>query len=318
MMISVLMSIYSEKIDWIERAIESILNQTYKDFEFIIVNDCPQRKENINILQKYAKIDKRIKLIQNSENIGLTKSLNKAFCESSGEFIARMDADDISDKYRFEKQLAVFNQNLDIGVCGTGITEFGLRNKKRIFSQYVNSEPFLFESFFAHSTVMIRRSIIERLEIFYNIDYKYSQDFELWSRLFFVTNFYNIPESLLLYRISDMQISSGKAIEQNDLAIKIRRKFIASFIKQTTNENINLNDWNLIEFKILENSLKLFPNLNKSGFRLHLVYMYKALLSKDRLFSLWSILRHISLGEIKVIDFFKILRFWFTSKYHIL
>ena len=175
-MISVLMSVYNERISWIECAIESILEQTYKDFEFLIVNDCPNRVENDLILQKYASIDNRIILIKNSRNIGLTKSLNEAFLKSSGEFIARMDADDISDKHRFEKQLTILNRHPDIGVCGTSITEFGKRNKKRIFSQCINSEPFLFESFFAHSTVMIRRSLLGQLETLYDENYKYSQD----------------------------------------------------------------------------------------------------------------------------------------------
>lgn len=317
-MISVLMSVYNERISWIECAIESILEQTYKDFEFLIVNDCPNRVENDLILQKYASIDNRIILIKNSRNIGLTKSLNEAFLKSSGEFIARMDADDISDKHRFEKQLTILNRHPDIGVCGTSITEFGKRNKKRIFSQCINSEPFLFESFFAHSTVMIRRSLLGQLETLYDENYKYSQDFELWSRLFFITKFYNIPESLLQYRISDSQISSDKAREQNILAIKIRKKFIENFINSVTGDCIHIKKWSLYNFNVLERSLKQFPQLDKIGLKRHLVYMYKALPHKERYLSIFNILHHICVGNINISDFFKIVKFWVSSKYPIL
>ena len=94
--ISVIMSVYSERVDWIRKSIDSILNQTYSDFEFIIVNDKPDKEENAQLLEEYAARDSRIKVLTNEENIGLTKSLNKAFALAEGEFIARMDADDMA------------------------------------------------------------------------------------------------------------------------------------------------------------------------------------------------------------------------------
>ena len=101
-LISVVMSNYNTEESYLRASIESILNQTYENFEFIIVDDC-STDNSIDVIESYS--DKRIKLIKNKENMGLTKSLNVAIKEAKGEFIARMDADDISLPQRFEKQV---------------------------------------------------------------------------------------------------------------------------------------------------------------------------------------------------------------------
>lgn len=103
--ISVIMSTFNEKLEWVKEAIDSIINQTYRNIEFIIIVDNPNNIELKNMLEQYCIEDDRIKIIVNEFNIGLVKSLNKALKICSGEFIARMDADDISVKYRLEKQL---------------------------------------------------------------------------------------------------------------------------------------------------------------------------------------------------------------------
>ena len=116
--ISVIMSVYSERVDWIRKSIDSILNQTYSDFEFIIVNDKPDKEENAQLLEEYAARDSRIKVLTNEENIGLTKSLNKAFALAEGEFIARMDADDMALPERFKIQLEFMNAHPEIIASG--------------------------------------------------------------------------------------------------------------------------------------------------------------------------------------------------------
>ena len=117
--ISVLMSVYNEPIDWMRQAIESILNQTYKDFEFIIVNDNPEREENQFVLNEYRNKDSRIIILCNEHNIGLTKSLNKGLTVANGEYIARMDADDIALPKRFEKQALYLAKNKNVFLCHT-------------------------------------------------------------------------------------------------------------------------------------------------------------------------------------------------------
>ncbi|HEY9660554.1 MAG TPA: glycosyltransferase, partial [Allocoleopsis sp.] len=107
--ISVLMAVYNGS-RYVAEAIESILNQTFTDFEFLIIED-GSTDNTVQILQDYANRDPRIKLIQNEQNIGLTKSLNKGLKLAQGKYIARQDADDVSLPHRFEQQIAVFAQN---------------------------------------------------------------------------------------------------------------------------------------------------------------------------------------------------------------
>ena len=103
--VSVIMSTYKEPIDWIRQSIDSILNQTFSEFEFIIVVDNPKYKELISVLNDYAEADNRICIMVNENNIGLVKSLNKALSQCNGEYIVRMDADDISLPERIAHQI---------------------------------------------------------------------------------------------------------------------------------------------------------------------------------------------------------------------
>ena len=101
--VSVLMSVYSEPKEWLISSINSILNQSFSDFEFIIINDNPTRSINSIVLNYFAITDSRVKIFENKSNIGLTKSLNKGLKLTEGKYIARMDADDISLPDRFFK-----------------------------------------------------------------------------------------------------------------------------------------------------------------------------------------------------------------------
>ncbi|MEO3135264.1 glycosyltransferase [Turicibacter sanguinis] len=109
-LISVIMSTYNEPIDYLKESIESILNQTYKNIEFLIIIDNPENDELIKVIYEYAKKDTRIKVIENKENLGLVKSLNKGLSFATGDIIARMDADDISDRNRLKSQLSFINK----------------------------------------------------------------------------------------------------------------------------------------------------------------------------------------------------------------
>ena len=119
--ISVIMSTYNEKEIWVKEAVDSILNQTVNDFEFIIIVDKPDNNKIIDLLHEYEMNDKRVKVYINNKNLGLVKSLNKAIRLSNGKFIARMDADDYSYPQRFEKQLNLLQNNPDVSLCATGV-----------------------------------------------------------------------------------------------------------------------------------------------------------------------------------------------------
>ena len=118
-LVSVIMSVYNEKEKWLMEAIESILKQSYKNIEFIIILDNPDNDKLNNIIKFYNKKDSRVRYFKNEKNIGLVKSLNKALTYVKGDFIARMDADDISMPDRIEKQMNYLNNHPDIDFIGS-------------------------------------------------------------------------------------------------------------------------------------------------------------------------------------------------------
>lgn len=177
------MSVYNNA-NFVSKAIESILNQTFTDFEFIIVDDgCTD--DTLEIIKNFAQQDKRIKIIRNRINIGLTKSLNKAIKRAQGEHIARQDADDISLPQRFERQLTFLERHPNYAFCG-GFGE--IRFKSQIRGKFYEIDEIrrnlIIDNCFPHTSVMIRKSILEKYG-YYDEKYLYSQDYELWARLIY-------------------------------------------------------------------------------------------------------------------------------------
>jgi glycosyltransferase involved in cell wall biosynthesis len=219
--ISVVMSVYNcEK--YIKEAIYSILNQNFGDFEFIIINDGSTDKTR-EIIEEYK--DERIKVI-NNKNKGLTKSLNEGIELAKGEYIARMDADDISLRERFEKQVEFLDFNTDIYMCGTWaefIDENGvfLKDFKRPITDKEIKKELLFHNPFIHSSVMIRKSVFDKVGL-YNESFRYAQDYELWTRVVAKLKTANLPEALLKYRVLKESITKSKNFKVRLLGIKIR------------------------------------------------------------------------------------------------
>ena len=240
------MSIYNEREEWIKGAVDSILNQTFSDFEFIIINDNPQKEQNKIVLENYQAKDKRIRIIENEENIGLTKSLNKALKITRGEYIARMDADDISFPKRFEKQIEFLDRNPDYIVCGAYVKHFGESKRLLKFGQdwqklkanFLIPNPT--SSPIAHPVAMIRHRVLQENNIYYNEEYAVGQDYELWSRLLFEGKFYNIQEPLLHYRVSREQISSKQKNKQLSVIKRVAPTFIRKYL-QNLDTSIDLS-----------------------------------------------------------------------------
>ena len=228
------MSICNEPLPWLRHAVESIQNQTSGDFEFIIVCDDPAFEEGIAYISKAAAEDPRIHLMVNDANIGPTKSFNKAIAASNGEYIARMDADDVAFPERFEKQITFLDSHPEISVCASDVHiidkdgKVTRRNKyKKKHSQALNV---IFNSM-AHPSVMFRRSLLEERAPIYNEGYIYSQDYELWTFLILKGyQFHTIHEPLLFYRKSVSQISHAKKEIQNRLFKKAHREFIINWL----------------------------------------------------------------------------------------
>ena len=218
--VSVLMPAYNAE-KYIAEAIESILNQTYKDFEFIIVDDC-STDDTAKIIKKYAKKDKRIKYFKNDENSGVTVSLNNGLKHCSGEFIARMDADDISLKDRFHEQLRFLK---DFDVIGTNIVfvnEDGKQIGKRNYDEDV-SKVITIESPLAHPTVMFKKSLVK--ERGYLEDLIAGQDYDLWLYLYSKgAKFKVIQKPLLKYRLHKETIKSKKTKQTIRDTLKTKKR----------------------------------------------------------------------------------------------
>ena len=229
--VSVIMACYNEEISWIKLAINSILNQTFKDFEFIIISDNPLNKKMNELLKEYSFKDNRIKVFYNKKNIGLTKSLNKALKISSGQYIARMDSDDISNKNRLEYQINFMQDNLDVDFLITNAELIDENNKiifKQIGKSYNNKQCkqiFRFMNISYHPTWFVKRKVYEELKG-YN-DVKYSEDYDFICRAIldkFTVQI--ISNALIKYRVRQSSITRSKMAEQTVFSYIIKKEFI--------------------------------------------------------------------------------------------
>lgn len=219
--ISVIMSNYNTSEKYLRESIESILNQSFTDFEFIIVDDCSTNNGK-SILESFN--DDRIKVIFNEKNLGLAASLNKALQISKGEFIARMDSDDISLETRLEKQYKYLKSNPSVGLVASFAQKIG-NDKGYIYSMVEEPEkmnvPMFFGNVICHPSVMFRKEVITNNHLKYNEEFKTGQDYELWSRLLKTEKVAIIPEVLLSYRIHNNQISNEKKMDQIQNTMKV-------------------------------------------------------------------------------------------------
>lgn len=219
-LISVIMSTKDTECNVLKLAIESILRQTYKNFEFIIISDGSEK--DFRIIKEYK--DDRIKILKNEESIGLTKSLNRALKIAKGEYIARMDSDDISLKNRFKVQIAFLEKNKDVDICSTYGIYIGEKKgyKIDIFNKINDKKAeLLINNSILHPAAMIRAKFLKENNLEYNESFKYSQDYDLWARSCQITNIDIIPKFCMKYRIHKNQISIIKKNEQRELCKKI-------------------------------------------------------------------------------------------------
>ena len=196
---------------YLDKSITSILGQSFKDFEFIIIDDGSKDKTK-QILNKFKSKDKRIKLIFNKKNLGLPKSLNKGLKKSKGKYIARMDADDISSKKRLEVQYNFLEKNAKIFLAGSSAIVIDKKDQKiGLLRKFNNSEKIAKK--LEKSNCLIHPSIMFRNEkgIHYREKFKASEDYELYLRFLSEgKSLTSIPEFLIKYRISDESFVSTK------------------------------------------------------------------------------------------------------------
>ncbi len=213
--ISVLMSVYNGDV-FLRTALESILAQTFSDFECIIIDDASTDK-TAEILSEYARRDARIQVFRNTVNLGLTASLNIGLSHCKGNYIARMDADDISASERFMTQYWFMEEHPDVAVSGTCvgvIDENGkILGEKNLALSYEDiKSKMLFNNQFIHSTLFFRADIVRAAA--YDERFKKSQDYELMLRLCSRYPVVNLKEKLVQFRLHSDSLSWTSRAQQ--------------------------------------------------------------------------------------------------------
>lgn len=253
MKISVVMPAYNAE-KYIGQAIESVLNQTVKDFEFIIINDGSVDRTK-DIILSYP--DKRIVYLENDKNSGIVDTLNRGLDYATGEYIARMDADDIAVMDRFEKQEAVLENNSNIGVVGSNIRIFGEEIESTVFCYSSNPKrakaELIFNSSLAHPAVMIRHSILCTNNIMYEKEYQGLEDYVLWWRISKFADVMSIDEVLLNYRKHKKQITQTRDPQFIEKLRKFSKERLHTLVDSTENEE-------KVFFKYCEGNYTEFSN----------------------------------------------------------
>lgn len=219
--VTVLMPVYNGE-RFLREAIDSILQQTFTDFELLIIDDGSE-DESVAVIQEYY--DSRIRLVHNGTNLGLVASLNKGFGLARGEYVARMDCDDVCLPERLALQVAFMEEHREIGICGTWV-ELIVEPSGQIWRCPTDPDTvkcsLLFGPVLVHPTVMIRRAFLNESRLLYDPLFKHAEDFDLWVRASEYTSIANIGKVLLRYRLHPQQVGQRHNEEQIISAGKIR------------------------------------------------------------------------------------------------
>jgi len=235
--ISVIMPVYNGQ-KYVGEAIESILSQTYKNFEFIIIDD-GSNDGTTDILKHYHKNDKRIIILQNQENKGVAYSRNKGIATAQGKYIAVMDSDDISVDTRFDLEIDFLETHPEIGAVGSNYRKITMNGDLTDFQTSYSLSPGInrWRLFFAnqhcHPATMIRRDLFERFRVKYDENIQYAVDYDLWFQINEVSKIANIPNILHYLRShkNSLTKSNPQKVQASDAAI------IMNYVRKHTNLN---------------------------------------------------------------------------------
>lgn len=236
-LISVIMGTYNPNEQYLKAAVKSVLAQTVTDFEFIICDDGSAGEFN-NILCDIEDMDSRIKLLHNSKNIGLAATLNRCLEVAHGQFIARMDDDDICMPNRFQEQLKFLDINKDymfVGGCIEYIDDSGKVWGERVVPAFPHKNDFLYNSPYIHPTVMFRREVFDNGDVYSTQKIALrTEDYELWMRLYGHGKFgANIPKKLLQYREGKSGYAKRKRLYRlHEMMVRIIGFYELGILKQ--------------------------------------------------------------------------------------
>ncbi len=240
-LISVVMPTYNASIKFLKEAVESILNQTFQDFEFIIIDD-GSTDETSAYLNNLT--DPRIRIIRNERNIGITRSLNIGFRVAQGKYIARMDSDDVSMPERLEKQFAFMESNTDVIVCGSMLARYKGdvvpdQRKMRDMESYcirmlfMNPGP-------SHPTAFFRREVLVQHHIEYDESLKFSQDYGMWMTISQFGRICTLPDRLLFRRYEN-NVSTLHREEQIQCDKMTQEKLLRRLLDCVTEEDLDIH-----------------------------------------------------------------------------
>jgi glycosyltransferase involved in cell wall biosynthesis len=224
--VTVIMPAYNAE-KYIGEAIKSILNQTFQDFEFIIFND-GSTDNTEDIIFSYT--DLRVIYVKNEENLKLPKTLNKGIALARGQYIARMDSDDVALVHRLETQITFMENNPHISLCGTWVETFGQREEilgHPLMPKHIKAQMLL-ECCIFHPTILFRKKDFVDNNFWYDTNYLYAEDYELWSRAVHKLQFANLDTVLLKYRLHQQQSVS---IVKNNTISTLQRQIRANQLK---------------------------------------------------------------------------------------
>ena len=235
-LVSVLMPVFNGE-KYLTAAINSILRQTYTNFEFLVLDDGSTDK-SVPIVQSFK--DARIRHIISHENSGIERTLNKGLKLAQGKYIARMDCDDVSLPHRLQCQVAFMEQNPEIGVLSAAIQilKYGHADKVRRWPATDDAIKIhlLFQNPLSHPVIMMRKETIDGF--YYPFDCQYAEDYRLWTILANHTKFANLPDILLHYRVHPNQITKNLSFLSNSGEKKAREAYLTDLIEDISPEEV--------------------------------------------------------------------------------
>ncbi len=256
--VSVVMSVYNGEL-YLREAVDSILNQSFTDFEFIIVDD-GSTDASPGVLAACAKRDRRIRLLRNASNLGLIPSLNNGLQVACGEYVARQDADDVSLPKRLVLQVQFLDKHPEIGALGTWMTNVDKTGRRVVWktptSHAVIRWSLLFSTSMAHASVMMRRSLLDG-DTPFRPEMLHAEDYDLWSRLSEKAKLANLPECLYLRREHELRVSVRHQEKQEETVQAVMYENIKKLLGHEPNATIVRNLRNAFCGELLEGSAEL-------------------------------------------------------------
>lgn len=239
--ISVIIPVYNGE-KYLKETLDSIVQQTFRDFELLLIDDASS-DGSLQILHEYAKVDDRIRVFGNKQNMGIAETTNFGIAQAAGEFIALSDQDDVSAPERFDQQIIYLGQHPEISVLGTQTISFSpdceVEERKSAFPLTPGAIRWglIFGCMLANPTVIFRREIFVEHGFRFS-KYRVAQDFDLFTRISPLFKFANLPQALVFHRIHDKNASKTSSLLQQNEHYEITKNHVFDLIGEELSDDI--------------------------------------------------------------------------------